>query len=162
MSTTPGVGEFAVGGGSQRGLTSVTQIAGAPGDTGIVEGAATSEVGRLATTRVNMPPVQDSASLVLIALGALGAGQLARLARGNLSARTTPDWYHSGGAIQVRHIHPAGPDLTALPECMFPHIEPPTLDPRLDHHQVFQPSGELFAGIQRARGPPWGFRAPKV
>lgn len=50
-----------------------------------------------------LPPPPGSAALFLSAFASLGAIQIARSARG-VHVGALPDWYHTGGARQIRHI----------------------------------------------------------
>jgi len=58
-----------------------------------------------ATGVMTVPPLPDSAALVLWAFGTLGAWQLGRMSR-HLHAVIVPEWYHAGGPAQIGHAKP--------------------------------------------------------
>jgi len=53
-----------------------------------------------------------SVALFLSALSGLGVWQLGRSAR-KFNLASVPDWYHTGGPIQVGHVTAINPDFTA-------------------------------------------------
>jgi hypothetical protein len=59
-----------------------------------------------------LPGGPSSVALFLSALTGLGAWRLGRSAR-SFNLASVPDWYHTGGSIQVGHITALNPDLTA-------------------------------------------------
>lgn len=60
----------------------------------------------------SLPPAPGSLTLFLSALGGMGAWQLGRSAR-RFHLGFIPDWYHTGGPVQVGHVSAINPDLTA-------------------------------------------------
>ncbi len=73
----------------------------------------------IARTEQELPPAPSSLKLALGALASLGAYWLGRHTRPHVAA--LPDWYHSGGPVQVRHATPLSLDfrLSALPISPF-------------------------------------------
>jgi len=66
-----------------------------------------------------LPPEPASLSLVLAGLGSLGAWQLGRAAR-TLHFGPVPEWFHTGGPVQIGHTYAANPDCSAVFEvCAF-------------------------------------------
>jgi len=59
-----------------------------------------------------LPGGPGSVALFLSALSGLGVWQLGRSAR-KFHFASVPDWYHSGGPVQVGHVTAINPDLTA-------------------------------------------------
>ena len=59
-----------------------------------------------------LPGGPSSVALFFSALSGLGFWQLGRSAR-KFNFASVPDWYHTGGPIQVGHVTAINPDLTA-------------------------------------------------
>ncbi len=108
---------------------------------------------------LTLPPGPSSGSLLLWALGGFGVWHVGRSAR-HLQLGAVPEWYHTGGPLQVAHATPLDLDfrLAALPLCIF---EPPvTMDDaeRAAWHRWLEPNYRIpvqpFLIIADPRGPP--------
>ena len=65
-----------------------------------------------------LPPLPGSAQLFLSAMLSMGAWQAFRSTR-NWHWAALPDWYHSGGPIQIGHAVPFDLNFNAPPLCAF-------------------------------------------
>ncbi|MCX5671542.1 MAG: hypothetical protein NTU94_09525 [Planctomycetota bacterium] len=103
-----------------------------------------------------LPPEPASLSLVLAGLGSLGAWQLGRAAR-TLHFGQVPEWFHTGGPVQIGHTYVANPDCSAVFEvCAFdqPVGKHPILHRmRCEPPLIFQP--ECILVTESPRGPPF-------
>jgi hypothetical protein len=89
-------------------------LAGVPG-----LGAAAAVQANPEDSADPLPAEPASLSLVLAGLGSLGAWQLGRAAR-TLHFGQVPEWFHTGGPVQIGHTHVANPDCTPILEiCVF-------------------------------------------
>jgi len=102
-----------------------------------------------------LPPEPASLSLVLAGLGSLGAWQLGRAAR-TLHFGPVPEWFHTGGPVQIGHTYVANPDCSAVFEiCAFdqPVGKHPILHRmRCEPPLIFQPQCILTS--ESPTGPP--------
>ena len=102
-----------------------------------------------------LPPEPASLSLVLAGLGSLGAWQLGRAAR-TLHFGQVPEWFHTGGPVQIGHTYAANPDCSAVFEiCAFdqPVGKHPVLHRmRCEPPLIFQPQCILTS--ESPTGPP--------
>lgn len=62
---------------------------------------------------IELPPAPSSLSLFMSAMITLGSWQLVRSAK-DLSLGHLPEWYHSGGPVQVGHATPFDLDYNSL------------------------------------------------
>ena len=67
---------------------------------------------------IQLPPAPSSTALFFSAMASIGAWQLVRSGR-NLHLGAMPEWYHSGGPVQVGHITAFDLDFMNLPLCLF-------------------------------------------
>lgn len=67
---------------------------------------------------IQLPPAPSSTALFFSAMASIGAWQLVRSSK-NLHFGAMPEWYHSGGPVQVGHITAFDLDFTSLPLCLF-------------------------------------------
>lgn len=65
-----------------------------------------------------LPPSPSSLHLVFTAFGVFGAWQLTHSAR-KLQFGNLPEWYHTGGPVQVGHATPFDLEMVAPPVCLF-------------------------------------------
>jgi len=103
-----------------------------------------------------LPPAPSSLALVLSALASLGAYQGARSLK-RLHLSFTPDWYHTGGPLQVGHATPLQLefDHAALAICTFDEpVARPAFAYRIprEHRSRLQP--QFLLVIESPRGPP--------
>lgn len=63
-----------------------------------------------------LPPGPDSTTLFLSALASLGVWHLGRSAK-KINLAHLPDWYHTGGPIQIGHTFVLDLEFNALPPC---------------------------------------------
>ena len=70
---------------------------------------------------LELPPGPSSATLFLSALAGFGAWHLGRSARKFHLISHLPEWYHTGGPVQVGHATPLDLEfsLSAMPLCQF-------------------------------------------
>jgi len=118
-------------------------------------GAAASVQANPEASADQLPPEPASLSLVLAGLGSLGAWQLGRAAR-TLHFGQVPEWFHTGGPVQIGHTFAANPDCSAVFEiCAFdqPVGKHPILHRmRCEPPLIFQPQCILTS--ESPTGPP--------
>lgn len=84
----------------------------------------------------DLPPLPSSATLFLSAMLTAGAWHVTRNAR-HLHLGPLPDWYHSGGAVQVGHVVPADPTFSHAICVLAPHQSLLESSPWHVHADVF-------------------------
>jgi hypothetical protein len=102
-----------------------------------------------------LPEEPASLSLVLAGLGSLGAWQLGRAAK-NAHFGQVPEWFHTGGPVQIGHAYAANPDCGAVFEvCAF---DPPVGKHPVLHHMRCEPppihQPQCILVTESPRGPP--------
>ena len=105
-----------------------------------------------------LPSLRGSLGLYLSAMLSLGGWHLVRSCR-HLHLSNVPDWYHTGGPVQVGHATPFDLDFNSLSLCLFDR--PVTLDGRrlvgLRAWRDVPASPQLvFLKVAFPRGPPLG------
>jgi len=101
-----------------------------------------------------LPPAPSSMALVLSALASLGAYQGARSLK-RLHLGITPDWYHTGGPVQVGHATPLDLEFGPPAECVLDEpVRSPVLAYRLPRERCSRLRLQLFLSVESPRGPP--------
>ncbi len=103
---------------------------------------------------IELPPAPSSAGLFLSAMLSVGAWQLVCSSR-DLNLSALPDWYHTGGPVQIGHATPFDLNFNALALCTFTQPETErTLAyvPRRDDRT--RPIDQLHSCSADPRGPP--------
>ncbi len=101
-----------------------------------------------------LPALPGSAQLFLSAMLSMGGWQLVRSAR-HLHWGGLPEWYHTGGPLQIGHAVPFDLDFSASPPCCFeqPAGERPYLY-RVRRELCPRCDAPRFLTIFAPRGPP--------
>ena len=104
-----------------------------------------------------LPPLPGSAALFLSAVFSMGGWHLVRSAR-HAHWSNLPEWYHTGGPIQIGHVVPFDLDFSEQPLCIFQPV-----DAEVGERHFFRrparetrPRGDrqCFLIITAPRGPP--------
>ena len=80
------------------------------------------DVSTPAIAVIELPPAPSSAGLFLSAMLSVGAWQLVRSSR-DLNFSALPEWYHTGGPVQIGHATPFDLDFSTLVLCCFERPE---------------------------------------
>ncbi len=106
-----------------------------------------------------LPPLPGSAALFISAVLSMGGWHLVRSAR-HLHWGALPDWYHTGGPLQIGHAVPLDLDFHAVPPCWFESADQGGGGDRALLYRVPRGDGPrcyaqgLFLTIAAPRGPP--------
>lgn len=103
---------------------------------------------------LQLPPAPSSVALFFSAMASIGAWQLVRCSK-DLHFAAMPDWYHTGGPVQVGHTTALDLDFHNLPLCRFdePGGERP-LCYDVRRSVVVRLKSLQFLSIADPRGPP--------
>jgi len=102
-----------------------------------------------------LPAGPGGATLFLLGVGCIGAVKLGRSAR-SLHLQSLPDWYHTGGPIQVGHA--AAFDFHYTPPALCTLVEPAG-EQQLRHHPrrdlPLRCEDQFLLTVEAPRGPPF-------
>ncbi len=107
----------------------------------------------------DLPPLPGSATLFLAAMVSMGGWHLVRSAR-DLHWGALPEWYHTGGPIQIGHAVPLDLDFHSVPPCWFESAAEGGGDDRAFLNRLSRGDGPrcyaqvFFLAIAAPRGPP--------
>jgi len=101
-----------------------------------------------------LPAGPGGATLFLMGVGCLGAVKLGRSARG-LHLQSLPDWYHTGGPLQIGHAAAFDFDYDTP---VFSALDEPSGVQQFRHHPrrdlPARPDRQFFLAVEAPRGPP--------
>ncbi len=106
-----------------------------------------------------LPPLPGSAALFVSAVLSMGGWHLVRSAR-HLPWGALPDWYHTGGPLQIGHAVPLDLDFDAVPPCWLESTADSGGSDRARLYHIPRGDGPrceaqgLFLTLAAPRGPP--------
>jgi hypothetical protein len=103
-----------------------------------------------------VPTAPSSLALAASALASLGAFHGLRCLRKlNFAAGSLPDWYHTGGPVQIGHATPFDLEFGALAVCAFDEpVSRPTMACRAPRAGRFRLRSQFSLLIESPRAPP--------